>query len=87
MLSENFLLTINTKLSDILSFYTILQGPDIPPMAVTSCHDRGLNLLSKEERAGTLNTPPIRLANIISTCNLASFYMLFAIAGFNGTFY
>ena len=42
--------------------YTILQGPFIPPMAFTSCHDPGFNRLPPDGRASTLTTQPLRLA-------------------------
>ena len=42
--------------------YTILQGPLIPPMAFTSCHNRGSNRLPPDGRASTLTTQPLRLA-------------------------
>ena len=55
------------KLTDFCLFlyhrsYTILQGPFIPPMAFTSCHDRGLNRLPPDGRASTLTTQPLQLA-------------------------
>ena len=34
--------------------YMLLQGPHIPPMAFTICHDPGSNLLPSDERVGTL---------------------------------
>ena len=34
----------------------MLQGPHIPPMPFTSCHDQGSSLLPPDERAGTLTT-------------------------------
>ena len=57
------------KLTDFCLFlyhrsYTILQGPLIPPMAFTSCYDRGPDLLLPEGRAGTLTTQPIRLGSV-----------------------
>ena len=56
------------KLTDFCLFlyhwsYTILQGPLIPPMAFTSCHDRGSNRLPPDGRASTLTTQPLRLAS------------------------
>ena len=57
------------KLTDFCLFlyhwsYTILQEPFIPPMAFTSCHDRGLNRLPPDGRASTLTTQPLRLATL-----------------------
>ena len=57
------------KLTDFCLFlydrsYTILQGPLIPPMAFTSCYDRGSNRLPPYGRASTLTTQPLRLAII-----------------------
>ena len=55
------------KLTDFCLFCTInhpqyYQGRVcIPLMALTSCHERGSNLLSPDERASTLTTQPIRL--------------------------
>ena len=54
------------KLTDFCLFlyhwsYTILQGPLIPPMAFTSCHDRGSSRLPPDGRASTLTTQPLRL--------------------------
>ena len=42
--------------------YTILQGPLIPALAFTSCHDRGLNWQTPDGRASTLTTQPLQLA-------------------------
>ena len=36
--------------------YTILKGLLIPPMALSSCHDRGSNLLPPDKRFCTLTT-------------------------------
>ena len=65
------------KLTDFCLFlyhrsYTILQGPLIPPMAFTSCHDRGSNRLPPEGRANTLTTQPLRLAysHILASCEV-----------------
>ena len=54
------------KLTDFCLFvyhrsYTILQGSLISPMAFTSCHDQGLDLLPPDGRASALTTQPIRL--------------------------
>ena len=48
------------KLTDFCLFlynrsYTMLQGPLIPPMVFTSCHDWGLNRLPPDGRAITLS--------------------------------
>ena len=48
--------------------YTILRGPLIPPMAFTSCHDRGSSRLPPDIRASTLTTQPLRLALDPSKC-------------------
>ena len=55
------------KLTDFCLFlyhpsYTIFQGPLFPPMACSSCHDRGSNRLPPDGRASTLTTQPLRLA-------------------------
>ena len=42
--------------------YTILQGPLIPPMAFTICHDWGLNRLPLDWRPSTITTKPTQLA-------------------------
>ena len=47
--------------------FTILQGLLIPPMAFTSCHDRGSNRLPPDARASTLTTQPLRLASVSYT--------------------
>ena len=49
------------KLTDFCLFlyhrsYTILQRPLIPPMAFTSCYDRGSNRLPPDGRANTNHT-------------------------------
>ena len=56
------------KLTDFCPYmykqsYIILQGPLIPPMAFTSCHVLGSNLLPPDGRASALTTQPIRLAS------------------------
>ena len=56
------------KLIDFCPFlyhgsYTMLQGPLIPPMAFTSCHDRpGPKLATPDGKASTLTTQPFQLA-------------------------
>ena len=50
--------------------YTILQRPLIPPMAFTSCHDRGSNRLSPDGSASTLTTQPLRLALLSVTSSI-----------------
>ena len=47
-----------------MRYHPSLQGPLIPPMAFTSCHDRGSNRLPPDGRASTLNTKPPQLALI-----------------------
>ena len=61
------------KLTDFCLFlyhrsYTILQGPLIPLMAFTCCHDWSLNLLPPDGRASTRTTRPIRLAFFCLVC-------------------
>ena len=47
--------------------YSILQWLLIPPMAFTSCQDRGSNRLPPDGRASTLTTQPLRLAKLLAS--------------------